>query len=99
MFAAASSGPKLWRIAALVLLLSAAFDIAAVDTALLVASDGSGSCCNCSSDDGCFCCSRHLVMVDSVVFRPLMVATSFLDPRVPSAESISSPVPHLPPRA
>jgi hypothetical protein len=99
MFAAAISGPKLWRIAALVLLLSAAFDIAAVDTALLVAGDGSGSVCNCSSDDGCFCCCRHMVLVDAVVFLPLMVATAFLDPRAPSAESISSPVPHLPPRA
>jgi hypothetical protein len=99
MFAAASSSARLWRIAALLLLLSAAFDIVAVDTALLVAGDDSGSSCNCSAGDGCFCCSRHLVMADTVVLRPLMVVTIFLNPRSPHAESVPSPVPHMPPRA
>jgi hypothetical protein len=95
MLAAVSSGPKLWRIAALVLLLSAAFDIAAVDTALL----GAASCCNGASDDACFCCCRNMVLVDAIALEPLMVAATFVDLRSPSAESVPSAVPHLPPRA
>ena len=98
MWPSISSRGGVWRVAALALLLCAAFDLAAVDT-VWPRANSLDSCCGSASDADCFCCCAHIVVVDPAVFRPLMTVTAFEQLRDPHVESVPPSVPYRPPLA
>jgi hypothetical protein len=89
---------RFWRVAAMVMLLYAGFDILAVDTALWTP-QGTVACCDdCDSND-CFCCCRHIVVVPPIGLRPVHLVTAFVEHPAKVLESVPASVPELPPRA
>ena len=90
---------RLWRIAALVLLLCAGFDLVAIDTALWRPSNSASTDCGCPSDEDCFCCCRHVEVVPAVVFRPMQFVAIVEQQPPPQLHSIQPPAPFHPPRA
>jgi len=99
MFNSPIASTKLWRVAALVLLLCAAFDLFAVDTALWRPASASGTDCGCPSDEDCFCCCRHVEVMSVVMFRPLKFIAAVDQQALPQLHSVQPPVPFHPPRA
>ncbi len=99
MFNSGAGTTNLWRVAAFVLLLCAAFDLFAVDTALLRPANSTDSDCGCPSDEDCFCCCRHIVIVPAVTFMPMQAVAEVEQQPLPRFHSIHLPVPYHPPRA
>jgi hypothetical protein len=92
--------PKIFRVAALLLLFSAAVDIIGVDIfgAVLETQAASNSCPDNGGDE-CFCCCSHLLVGAQVQFNPIMAVTPAPEPLVEIPLSLPLTPPSHPPRA
>jgi hypothetical protein len=88
----------LWRLAALALLLCGTFDLLAVDTGLWNACGGNACCDDSPSNEDCYCCCAHVLVIPYITVDPASISVGFVGPEPSFLASVPARVPDLPPR-